>query len=633
MPASERIRQDVTDIASADQLLRFAAAGQLEQLLRERDDASQAKIAHAAGLSSNRKDANSALSNALSTHLTPKQMQGLDEIIGALAPDLDGTGGLCSLALRLSVERRGGVRGQILTAQLPSSWTGKILRDPSDGEVRVLIQASALLSAFRAADKMHADNRGVASVRQRYSQQMDPLVSRLILIAVGPPTSRNYDAQILLGMLASYAFDDRMKVHLDHHLRRSPLGFRVWRAITKLVMFNAESGHTESLKAWIRGLINEAETLREQSLYPGRSLDLELAITVPPEWSPPHDDWVGRALLKRAMNPDATIRERGTAVMGVWQRAIIGGGRDLSKTEAELRDLITQFRKPDARPDAAAGLRWVATALEHAMDKRVPVCNDWPTVDEPWFRNVQAAANELDGSDLPGHLHVGAKNLFQQMILQNAGVYRRRAIETVVTSCWTEPVVRALGHLLENEREESWLRIRALFALSFLQRPDLVEDDLPSGCTRAYQNLELGPDLSMVPLRTRITEMHAALFAVGDCFGTAGAVTDDSAREVRDGLRSILTDLAKAPEPRAGILHRAARAAAYLLTFTAQPREGRKKDLSEELLGILLHHPDPVTARLSKWALSFRFAPGGTIRPLLAAAERRQDNGADRPAE
>jgi hypothetical protein len=628
-PGHERILQDVSDISSADQLIRYAAAGQLERLISKRPDAevSQARIALAAGLGNSATNAAAALSTGLRSHLTTKQIQGLDEIIGALEPDLDGTGGLCSLALRLSAERRGGVRGRGLTAQIPSSWTGRILKDPPGGEVGVLMQASALLSAFRAADKMHADARSVASIRERYRDELGPLVHRLILIAVGPPTSRNYDAQILLGMLASYAFDERMKQQLDYQLKRSPLGFRVWRAITKLVMFNARSSHTEALKFWVRGLIHDSENLRGRSLYAGRSLDLELAITVPDAWSPPDDDWVGAALLRRAKNPKATIRERGTAVMGLWQRAITEKRSDLRSTEAELRELIVAFRERDARPDAAAGLRWIAALLEQAIEQRVPVCNDWPDIQEPWFRNVQAAADELDILYLPKHLRTGAKNLFKHMILQNRGAYRRQAIETVVTSCWTEPVARALGHLLENEREESWIRIRALFALSFLQSPGVVEDDLTNGCVQAYENLELGPDLSIEPVRTRITEMHAALFAVGDCFGVPGA--EDHARDVRDGLRSILTDLATAKEPRAGILHRATRAAAYMLILTAQPREGGRKDLSQELLEVMCHHPDQATASLSRWALSFRFAPDGTIRPLLAAAERRQSNGLD----
>src|SRR5205823_5256887 len=161
---------------------------------------------------------------------------------------------------------------------------------------------------------------------------------------------------ILLGMLASYALDRHVKWLLDSELRASPLGFRVWRAITKLVLLNARSAHTDAPKAWVRRLIGDSEDLRKSSLSPGRSLDLELAI-----------------------------------------------------------------------------------------EQQIPVCNDWPDGGNTWFRNVQVAADQLDRSDdLPEHLRPGAKNLFKHMILQNASVYRRQAIETVVTSGWTEPVATAL---------------------------------------------------------------------------------------------------------------------------------------------------------------------------------------------
>ena len=77
-------------------------------------------------------------------------------------------------------------------------------------------------------------------------------------------------------------------------------------------------------------------------------------------------------------------------------------------------------------------------------------------LDEQWLRNVHEAARELDRSSLPTHLRPGAKNLFRHMILQNAGVHRRQAIETVVTSGWTEPIARALGSLLRSEQNEAW---------------------------------------------------------------------------------------------------------------------------------------------------------------------------------
>ena len=426
---------------------------------------------------------------------------------------------------------------------------------------------------------------------------------------------------MLLGMLASYAFD-LMRDRLEFELRESPLGFRVWRAITKLVMLGKGGEQTEALRAWVRRLIRDSEDLRTRSLNASSSLDLELAIAVPADWSPSGDDWAGEALLTRARNNNATMRERGTAALGLWQRAIRGDRSGLEETETELRHLIAEFNDPEIRPDAPAGMRWIAATLEHVVDNRVAVCNNWPDVDEPWFQHVQDAANDLDNYGIPTCLLTGTKNLFRHMILQNAGVYRRQAIETLVTSGWTEPVARALGSLLAAEKDEAWLRSRAEFALGFLQRPDVwAESELTGACERAHHRLGLDQaqeDAALPP--SHLTELQASLFAVGDCFGVPGA--EDRARSARLRLRPILEELADMTQPhRARRVRRPARAIAYLLTMTAQPSRGAKEDLSKELLQKLCHHPDPVTAKLSRWALGFRFAPDGTIRPLLAAAE------------
>jgi hypothetical protein len=624
MPAEEiqkdrRIRQDVTDISSAGQLLRYALAGQLERL-RQRGY-NQGKVAQGAGFGTNARNAGPALAKALREGPKAEQLHRLDEIIGTLDPRLDGTGGLSSLALRLSEGRRDTINGSLLAARVPARWTTQVLANPPGDEIGVLLQASAVLSEFMAAGKMHSADV-ITTIRDRYEKNLDLLVRRLILISVSPPTASNYDAQILLGMLASYAFE-QLRDLLDSQLRHSPMSFRVWRAVTKLVELSEDGEHANALKAWVRHLMRDAEELREGSLYAGRSLDLELAITVPSAWSPRRDDWVGRALLTRARNPEATIRERGTAAMGLWQRAL-RDGHPLKKTREDLQELITEFRNPGSRRDAQAGLRWLAATLEHVIDEKVVVCNDWPDVDEGWFRNVQDAADELDDAGLPATLLTGTKNLFKHMILQNAGVYRREAIETVVTSGWSAPVARALGSLLEREQEEAWLRIRAEFALSFLQQHDAtVESDLTRACQHAYANLKL--DQVPKPPRSQVTEMHASLFAVGDCFGAPGC--GERARSARATLAPILTQLADPEDARALTLRRPARAAAYLLTVTAQPSQGGKPDLSQVLLEKLRRHPDPVTAELSRWALSFRFAPDGTVRPLMAAVEYGQPDG------
>jgi hypothetical protein len=619
--------QDVTDISSADQLLRYAAAAQLQPLLAEQGF-TQEWIAVGAGLATMPRNAGPILTKALngSESLTTSQLHGLDQIIGALTLNRNSTGSLSSLALRLragqhgrtGVGRRGKAKESTLEAQVPPGWTRTILADPPADEIGVLMQASALLSELMAADKMNTPG-AVAALRNHYGKEMELLARRLILISFAPPTSRSYDAQVLLGLLAVYAFDE-IKDHLHDALRDSPMGFRVWPAITKLVTLSSDGGRHDRLRAWVRGLIRDAETLRDKSLYGGNSYDLELALAVPAAWSPPDDDWVGGALLARAWDNEATIRERGTAAMGLWQRAFSQERPDPESTEDDLRALIAEFRKePSARPDAAAGLRWLAATLEHVIDNRVAVCNDWPDVGEPWFRRVQDAATRLEGSGIPDHLRTGTKNLFLHVILQNAGVYRRWAIETVVTSGMSQQVAQALASLLGAETKETWLRVRAQAALGFMQRFDAAgQTDLTHACLQACENL--GDD--KVPTRAQVTEVVAALFAVGDCFGASGL--EERAGRARDDLRSVLIKLVDSRGALAETLQRAVRAAAYLLAVTAQPG---KNDLSRVQLQRLAGHPDPVTSKFSNWILSFRFTADGRIRPLIAAADPAHSGG------
>jgi hypothetical protein len=202
------------------------------------------------------------------------------------------------------------------------------------------------------------------------------------------------------------------------------------------------------------------------------------------------------------------------------------------------------------------------------------------------------------------------------MILQNASIYRRHAIETVAASGWDEPVIRALSHLLRAEQTEEWLRVRVEFALGSMQRPDMqVDGILTDACLDAYWNLKHGELSRYGAPRSYVTDMHSSLFAVGDCFGAAGA--EVKARKTREKLRPVLEDLANLEEPQSLGLRRAIRAAAYVLVVTAQPRIEGEKDLSQDLLESLSGHRDVVTADLAKWALSFRFASDGTVKPLL----------------
>ena len=617
------IRQDVTDVSSADQLLRYAASGQL-QLLTEHGYTRE-RIALGAGLGGSPRSAGPVLTTALGSHFTPRQLSGLDEIIGTLAPELDRAGRLSSLAVRLSADQRADsdenhiarLRETALALHVPASWTRRMYGSHSATEIGVLADASGVLSEFVTAGRM-GQPVVIGVLRDRHGRELNELARRLILLSVGPPTWRNYEAQTLLGMLATYAFE-QVKDSLERKLRYSPVGFRVWRAVTRLVKFSEDEAHTESIRQWVRELLRDSGELRKHSLHAGSGYDLELALSVPSAWSPPGDDWVADALRGRAHDPEATLRERGTAVMGLWQRAITDDRPDLKDIESELRDLIADFKAADSRPDAKAGLRWIAATLERVIDEREAVCNSWPDVDVPWYRHVREAADSLGRVGLPGHLVEGSKNLFLHMILQNAGMYRRHAIETVVTSGLNRPVALALASLLRTETQEAWLRVRVQAALGFMQRNDVsAQTDLTRACLQAYRNLSSAA-LGKAPKRSFTTEMHASLFAVADCFGAATG--GERGRDARELLKPALIGLAEAEGDHAAMLRRPARAAAYLLALTAQPRVNGQRDLSQELLEKLSRHPDPVTRRLSSWVLSFRFAEDGTVRPLLAAAD------------
>jgi hypothetical protein len=635
------VAQEVTDIRDTDQLLRYAAAGQLARLLRDRSFLTNELVAQGAGFARAKRTAGQELARAMNNGLSAKQLIGLDEVIGALAREQggageqDGPGGLSSLALRLFMEQHDRMDVSSLIAHVPPSWTRRLLQEPPADEIAALTQASAVLAAFQTTNKMATEGFSEDAVRDRFSEDLRRLVRRLVAVSGSPPTARNYDAQVLLGLLASYSFDS-MKVLLERELKYSPLGYRVWRAITKLVTLSRLHGHrAEALRVWVRELLEASDELRDRSMYAGRALDMELAIAVSAEWSPPGEgDWVSRLLLRRARNKDVTIRERGAAAMGLWERAVrIGDRTTLKQAREDLGALIEQFRQdPGQRPDCPGGLSWIAATLEQVIESGESVCNDWPAVPDSWYGRVHRAAKELDDQGIPAHLLTGTRNLFLHMILQNAVLYRSLAVETVVTSGWSEPIARALGYLLEHE-SEAWVRIRAEAALGLLQRPhdDTTRGHLIRACRRAFENLEVdripqdgrkAPEGTVPPGALR-TELHACLYAVGDCYGAPGAEAWSGA--VRDELREVLAELATMKGPRARILRRPARAAAYLLTVTAQPGPGGT-DFSKEALEKLVHHPDPVTSRFSKWALGFRFARDGNVRSLVAAAEQPLDD-------
>ncbi|MEV0226289.1 hypothetical protein [Streptomyces sp. NPDC050704] len=624
-------RGDIDDIDDAGQLLRYALVAQLARLKQDRG-VTENTVALAAGMKG------PALSKIIRTLGSPTKHQNdtegallrrLDSSIVALAADTASLGGLNSLGIRL----RGLTKQDSLIAHTPANWTWEMLEEEADTEFAVLMQASALLSLL-IPEGQAGPRRTATSLKEKYKKgKTKLLISRLALIGGAPPTSRNIDALVLLGALTKWAYDGELVLLIEKDLRDSPLGFRLWRAVTKLVHLCGDTAPNSELRRWVTDLLENCEQLRGRSSYPGRSLDLELAIAIPHRWSShddPDGDWVRALLLARAEDTTATLRERGTAALGLWQRTLTNNprhrddaveGERVQEVEARLRELVTQFRHPEARKDAAAGMRWVAMTLESVLDAKVPVCNQWPEPDaaeDPWFQVVQDAANSLDSRGIPAQILRPTKVLFLHVLLQNAGVQRRQAIDTLLAGGWARPVIKALAQVLRNERTESWLRIRVLFAIGYLQcRDSSVATILTKACKDAH--LKLQGD----PTRAQITEMHAVLFAIGDCFGAGFGARDlNQLTSVREEIAPILAELVDSDRLKTDERFLpVARALVYLLTFIAQNRRGEAKDLSEQLLLSLREHPDKLTRDYCEWVLRFRFSEDGTVQSLLHAAD------------
>lgn len=617
-----RLVQGIDDVGDYDQLIRFALAAQLARVSGE-GSVSQREIAAVSGSGS--KNRASELSRILAgtKRATDAWLRDLDQAIVALAPDLDDSGGLLSLAVQL----RGVDDLSSLVMGTPPSWTNRLISAEPSNDFGVLIRASAVLAMLQVASKADTKDIRLGRVRDQYRDPIQALVNQLIVIGAAPPTPRNADALLMLGALGQYMFE-QITEQLEAALQDSPLGFQVWRAYTKLVLIagsdrrsatrGPEFSAHRALRLKVRELLtDQSKRLRGDSLYPGRSLDLELAIAIPNEWSlPDKDDWVRTVLLARARNCDATLRERSTAAHGLWQRAVGYPAPYREEIKKDLRELIDEFRGPeiDRRPGITSGLQWAAATLEHVMAIEESVCNDWPDAQAPWLEEVFAVADSLRQSDLPSHLQGAARSLFLHLMLQNAGVERRNAIDTLVAGGWTKPIVAALERLLDRlGPSEAWLRIRAVFAIGFLQsRTVQATRALVTAFDQAYDELLSGEG------DARISEMHAVLFAIGDCLGMPPALDrpDDLITRVRTEIQVKLRTLVARCIEEPDNYYLVARATSYMLAVTVQPEKGGETDLSRELLTVLQEHPDRMTSRLSRQALN-RYAIDGTIHSIV----------------
>jgi hypothetical protein len=500
-------------------------------------------------------------------------LQDLDAVLLRQVPELKRAGGLSAFAARITGRRVAGNFG----FEVDSLNRPLILELTSPPPIIVLEQAAILLAEF---EESAGDAAGVLSTHR---ETFPRVVEQLIRIGGLPPTPYSVDALLLLGELSRYAFGT-VQEHLDRALR-TPLGFRVWRAVTAVVV--AIKQHREQLdprfqpvRDWVRIQLEVSGQLRDDSLYPARSLELELAIEVPFEWSGPGvpgRDWASELLWDRARDRGATLRERGTASFGLWERACAGGYSE--DVRPHLLDLIEEYRR-EGRP----GLGWVAETLRTNVDAGRHILTAWEGLHEPCQVILDDAGRYL--TDVPPRIRAATHILLQHAVIKNAGVYRRRAIDTLRAGAWGGQVLPALEAVLDHPQAEPWLRCRALFAIGFLQdRGPSAVSILHRACDAAWRRA--------VDAEGR-AELHAALFAVGDCFGTPDGAT--AAGQIRERLDPCLAEILEAVVTGEDFVP-VGRALAYLLATTAHGRPAETWILLDRLAEV----DDGPTRQMCRW--------------------------------
>ena len=545
-------------------------------------------------------------------------LHALDDAIVTIghAQGVTHVGGLAQFAARM----KDPVGDDPKYAWLPPDWLADRINAESDSEAQVLVQAAWLIHEFRVAAGAQVT---VDAIRNYHQTTINKVVDRLILMSNGLQSSRYIEAQLLLAGLARHDLTTVMQ-GLSASIFGSPLGFRSWRSVTRILHVARALEFSEdpqdqhlvnNVKVWILGLVQAAAGLRGSSIFPGRALDVECFISVPWNWAEP--DLVTQALFERARDEHATVRERGTAAMGIWQRAVEHSKED--DVRDALQELCDDFRSRTEPDDLKNGFNWIALTLNKAMADGKAVCTTLPECDQPWHQVVEEAAEAL-GAGLPDWLLPPTRALFRHALLQNSGVERRRSIDALRAAGLAGTLSNQLLALLGDRRikTERWLRVRALFALSFV-RGGLSEADrfrLLQVCQTIANDVMGG-----MGNNASVAELHEALFTIAEVFGVTGVEPTsvvEKARDVRAVLGRTLTDLVENGHTEPANHRLIGRAVAYLLTFTAQ---SGADDMSRQLLNHLSEHPtDRVTARFSTWVLKFRWGSDDELQPLLRGA-------------
>jgi hypothetical protein len=480
-----------------------------------------------------------------------------------------------------------GIRSDVV---VPSRWADHLVNKPPRSIVELLLAAEAVFSLVE---------RGAN--RERTRRLLDQVLDHL-LVAAGLPPGDGTEAMQLLARFADHVSVVRQVLdRLEAALRLSPTGYRALRVISMIlyrVSWRNERGESRPKGAptlkYLEGAIGNLFTTRlaANNANPSRSLDIEAAAAAPPAW-----EWPTEYLKHRAIDLQATPRERGYAALALWRRC---GFRP-----EPLAEVLASFDGVD--PESHLG--WVRTNLQMSLAETNAAGDglsnkaaykllanfpeDAPAYQIVWRQAEQCLSEEFGIGE---RCVPGARKLFVSGVLSNEGVVRMRALDTMRVAFITGPVAIALANIAKADDVLPWLQERACFALGFLGRRDgVVENALE-------HNL---PDALPAESADELGTIEAAAWAAGDTWAS------DTGTEIPAWLPERLSRLAISYNKAGDLNHlRITRAAAYGLAVTGA--RGNDKYLRE--LSGKLH--DPIASRLARWGVN-RYNNQGLPCPLL----------------
>jgi len=561
----------VIDIARAGDLMRYATVAQVEWL-QAIYGWSRRDVADRIGYKTSQLSRALKQGGATASDGPPLEvLHAIDDVLATLVKEPQS---LVALRSRLDGGLAAGVR-------VPAGWLDGLVGIESDDAGLLLCQGAALLAALGPVNQ-----HTWWPTNPEHLRHLQPLTERLLLLAMAPPVPGSSEAHQLVAQLAARQFDpvfDRVR----HAIRSHPLGFRSWRSISAALRSTQTDGPTSGL----RNLLLSANDLRAQSLFPARCLDIEALLYAGPDMRIDH------VLEQRAANPAATGRERTLATLAIIDRLGL-----TPESRLTVERSIARLER-DLKERGEDGLRWAISVLDGVRNDElttfIPEDDNALVVTQATLAIPEraVAADRPQPFRLPGDSGDGGPSLLRdalcfltrQALLQSHGVYRRNAIDTLRSSNTHLWALNAFNAVLADDRNPTWLRTRAAFAIGLCgaNRDYEIEQTLLNVLHDTLGRLDAKSDLS-----NELTEAaHTTFFAIGDCYGHSPP--PDGAQDLVSRALELDTD---SPWP--------ARGATYCAALTNNPDDQSRTNHDKRAR----EHRDPLVRATAAYGAS-RYNP------------------------